>query len=113
MGYDRHVIYTERRPSPIPYIDVSDYDSDVILVSDTNSQTQNSTNPVIIDLVDTDSDEPIIVSEERNGSSGGPVQVLEDDEEQNRKPILPLKLRLKDRHKSKDRRNGGGRKRCR
>jgi hypothetical protein len=46
IGYDRHVIYTERRPSPIRFIDeidVSDYDSDVILVSDTNNnQRMNS-----------------------------------------------------------------------
>ncbi|RZC34848.1 E3 ubiquitin-protein ligase Topors-like [Asbolus verrucosus] len=67
IGYDRHVIYTERRPSPIPYIDeiaVSDYDSDVILVSDTNNnQAGQGGDPVIIDLVDTDSDEPIIVTD--------------------------------------------------
>ncbi|XP_063905223.1 E3 ubiquitin-protein ligase Topors-like isoform X2 [Zophobas morio] len=100
VGYDRHVIYTERQQSsPIHFIDevdVSDYDSDVILVSDTNNNQGQVSDPVIIDLVETDSDEPIIVSEERNE----PRCV----EEENRKPILPLKLRIKNRHKSKEKR---------
>lgn len=109
IGYDRHVIYTERRPSPIRFIDeidVSDYDSDVILVSDTNNnQRGQGADPVIIDLVETDSDEPIIVSEERNETRCA-------EEEQTRKPILPLKLRIKNRHKSKEKRRGKRRHRA-
>ncbi|KAJ8952867.1 hypothetical protein NQ314_007473 [Rhamnusium bicolor] len=61
IGYDRHIIYTERPHSPAPYIDVSDNDndSDVIIVGTTNPEE-----PVVIDLVNTDSDEPILVSHE-------------------------------------------------
>lgn len=103
VGYDRHVIYTERQhTSPIQLfdeIDVSDYDSDVILVSDTNNnQGAQGSDPVIIDLVETDSDEPIIVSEERN-------ETRCCEEEQNRQPILPIKLRIKNKHKSKEKRS--------
>ncbi|XP_008195988.1 E3 ubiquitin-protein ligase Topors isoform X2 [Tribolium castaneum] len=103
VGYDRHVIYTERQHSSpfrfVDEIDVSDYDSDVILVSDTNNnQGAQAQDPVIIDLVETDSDEPIIVSEERN-------ETRWCDEELNRQPILPLKLRIKNRHKSKEKKS--------
>ncbi|CAH0550996.1 unnamed protein product [Brassicogethes aeneus] len=101
IGYDRHVIYTERPSSPAPFIDVSDNDtdSDVVIVSATNPNE-----PVVIDLVNTDSDEPILISEQP-----APISHASTENAEARAPILPLKLRLK--HKRQRMRNKKHRRR--
>lgn len=98
IGYDRHIVYTERPQSPAPYIDVSDNDndSDVIIVGTTNPEE-----PVVIDLVNTDSDEPILVSQEEP-QLPLPISVERYTEPENRTPILPLKLRLKHKRQSRE-----------
>lgn len=98
IGYDRHIIYSERPQSPAPYIDVSDNDddSDVILVSATNPEQ-----PVVIDLVNTDSDEPILVSQEEP-QLPLPMPAERYAEPEGRAPVLPLKLRLKHKRQSRE-----------
>ncbi|KAG5894943.1 hypothetical protein JTB14_023292 [Gonioctena quinquepunctata] len=104
IGYDRNVIYTERPQSPPPYVvmlqdEVSDdgNDSDVIIVGSTNPEE-----PVVIDLVNTDSDEPILVSQE---DPPPPIAITEHSSEPEagtRTPLLPLKLRLKHKRQSRE-----------
>ncbi|KAJ8925565.1 hypothetical protein NQ315_009405 [Exocentrus adspersus] len=98
IGYDANIIYTERPRSPAPYIDVSDNDndSDVIIVGTTNQEE-----PVVIDLVNTDSDEPILVSQEEP-QLPLPIPAERYTEPERRTPILPLKLRLKHKRLSRE-----------
>ncbi|XP_074027312.1 uncharacterized protein isoform X2 [Leptinotarsa decemlineata] len=104
IGYDRNVIYTERPQSPPPYVvmlqdEASDdgNDSDVIIVGSINPEE-----PVVIDLVNTDSDEPILVSPE---DPPEPIPISEHSSEGEggtRTPVLPLKLRLKRKRQSRE-----------
>ncbi|KAJ8977023.1 hypothetical protein NQ317_013472 [Molorchus minor] len=81
---------------PAPYIDVSDNDdSDVIIVGTTSPQE-----PVVIDLINSDSDEPILVQQEE---SHMPMPIPERlSEPENREPVLPLKLRLKHKRQTRE-----------
>ncbi|CAH1116788.1 unnamed protein product [Phaedon cochleariae] len=111
IGYDRNVIYSERPQSPLPHVvtlqdEISDdeNDSDVIIVGSTNPEE-----PVVIDLVNTDSDEPILVSQE----NPVPIPLAEDNSEPEpapRAPILPLKLRLKHKRQSREKKKEKKRK---
>nr|CAH7742231.1 unnamed protein product [Callosobruchus chinensis] len=126
VGYDRHVVYTDAPRSPPPYVllpddDPSD-DSDVIIVG-----SSDPTDPVVIDLLNTDSDEPILVTQDEPMPVPvqEPVPVVDvtstpevDDLVtpitpaplpaagetprvlEDRPPLLPLKLRLKRKRQS-------------
>ncbi|CAH1993424.1 unnamed protein product [Acanthoscelides obtectus] len=127
VGYDRHVVYTDAPRSPPPYVllpdeDVSD-DSDVIIVG-----SSDPTDPVVIDLVNTDSDEPILVTQDEpmpvpvqepvpivdvtstpdvedvvvTGATQNatPVAAEPSRTHEDRPPLLPLKLRLKRKRQS-------------
>nr|CAI5847428.1 unnamed protein product [Callosobruchus analis] len=121
VGYDRHVVYTDAPRSPPPYVLLPDddpsEDSDVIIVG-----SSDPTDPVVIDLVNTDSDEPILVTQDEpmpvpvpepvpvvdvtstpevedvvSPTTTAPLPVAEDAPRvvEYRPPLLPLKLRFK------------------
>lgn len=90
IGYDRHIVYTERPRSPAPFIDVeSDSDnSDVILV-DVQPLTRPEEN-VVIDLLDSDSDNSVLMSNwptpALQMNSNQPMVISSDDDEGERAP---------------------------
>ncbi|CAH1114586.1 unnamed protein product [Psylliodes chrysocephalus] len=103
VGYDRHVIYSDRPQSPhvvsVPDdISESGNDSDVIIVGSSNSHE-----PVVIDLVESDSDEPIIVPDDSPLPALIPITVNSPEpERETRTPVMPLKLRLKHKRRSRE-----------
>ncbi|VEN46312.1 unnamed protein product [Callosobruchus maculatus] len=126
VGYDRHVVYTDAPRSPPPYVllpddDPSD-DSDVIIVD-----SYDPRDPVVIDLVNTDSDEPILVTQDEpmpvpvqepvpvvdvtsapevddvvTPSTPAPLPAGGETPRiiEDRPPLLPLKLRFKRKRQS-------------
>lgn len=131
IGYDRHVRYCDRPQTPAVHI-VSDYenDSDVAIASSTSPSFRVNNNPfqqpvfevieidsdtsrdsdviireptppVVVDLLDTDSEENTAppVQEPDTPSEHEENAALE---EENRKPILPLKIRLKHKRQSRE-----------
>ncbi|CAG9859424.1 unnamed protein product [Phyllotreta striolata] len=98
IGYDRHVVYS-MNPHTVTIDDGSESgnDSDVIIVGSSNPQE-----PVVIDLVDSDSDDPIVVPDD---SPTPPASIAVRDntpEQEARAPVLPLKLRLKNKRRSRE-----------
>lgn len=122
ITYDRHIIYTERPLSPTLFI-VSDHDddSDVTIVNTSEPVTRNNNpfesptievieinsdsshdsdiiigenpEPEIVNLIDSDTNDPSPsrVDSHRHSTS-----------EESRKPILPLKVRLKRKHQTRE-----------
>lgn len=131
IGYDRHIVYCDRPQAPAINI-LSDYenDSDVAVVNSTSSPFRVNNNPlqqpifeiieidsdssrdsdviireptppVVVDLLDTDSDENTVPTvQEPEASSEHEVNAAL--EEENRRPILPLKIRLKHKRQSRE-----------
>lgn len=118
IGYDRHIIYTTRPRSPTPYIEVDDNDnnseSEIIVVSDASSdviETNPPTPPAPI-VIELDSDDTIVESNDVLPSTSFPRPILLDDND-DRSPILPIKLRLKNKRKRKHRPNSKSKRRRR
>ncbi|CAG9762385.1 unnamed protein product [Ceutorhynchus assimilis] len=104
-GYDRYSIYTNRPQSPAPIYDddsrerveilSNSEDSDVVLVEPTPAE------PVTIDLVDTDSDDPILVSSWPSSTVVEPPSLPSTSPSGSSSPVmvsvsnLPPKLRYK------------------
>lgn len=116
IGYDRHVFYTRRPPIPIEIItDIDDSDSDVeVIEMDNNVVSSNSLQQPTIEVIeinsDTDSDVIIVNSEAETVEIQNQSGRETSEEEENRKPILPLKIRLKHKRLSKERRSKSKRK---
>lgn len=102
IGYDRHVLYTHRHIEIVSDIDNSsdsdvqvveseiieirsDTDSDVIIISD--SEVQNNGTNIITNNITTPA--PLVEEPETSNNN-------------NRKPILPLKIRLKHHRQSRE-----------
>lgn len=131
VGYDRHIVYCERPQTPsINILSDHENDSDVTVVNATGGTVSTShpfhrpifevieidsdsshdsdviirepTPPVVVDLLDTDSEEnaPPAVQETESLSEHEDPAVEEDET----KPILPLKIRLKYKRQSRDKR---------
>lgn len=114
IGYDRHVFYTRRPPIEI-VTDIDDSDSDVeVIETDNNAVSSNSLLQPTIEVIeinsDTDSDVIIVNSEAETVEIQNQSGRETTEEEENRKPILPLKIRLKHKRLSKERRSKSKRK---
>lgn len=109
IGYDRHVLYTHRHIEIVSDIDdTSDSDVQVVETEDTVTSTNSlpvQSNEVIEIRSDTDSD-VIIISDAENQNATSAVRETvsweESERRKPRKPILPLKIRLKCKGQSKD-----------
>lgn len=130
IGYDRHIIYSDQPLSPSINVLSDDYESDgqvavveepnitnnpfhrpVIEVIEINSEDSNDsdviirepTPPVVVDLLDSDTDDNVVIPQEENRPpESESTETNVEQQEENRKPILPLKIRLKHkRHKYK------------
>ncbi|KAF2894801.1 hypothetical protein ILUMI_11374 [Ignelater luminosus] len=130
IGYDRHIVYTDRPYSPTYSISDHDDDSDVAIVNisepvgadnnpfrrptieiiEINSDSSHDSDVIIretpvpeIVLVDSDS------TTEIDGRTPEPtnnnISESASESETNRKPILPLKIRLKHKRQSRERRS--------
>lgn len=130
IAYDRNVMYSVRSESPL--IDVNsefDNDSDITMVpspsvipenpfqtpvlevieinSDSSRDSdviiREPTPPVVVDLLDSDTDENANV--QRENGENLIANDVENVDEANRKPILPLKIRLKHRRQWRDKKS--------
>ncbi|KAF5307184.1 hypothetical protein FQR65_LT00700 [Abscondita terminalis] len=128
IGYDRHVIYSDRPHSPTYLISDPEDDSDVAIVNISEPITVNN-NPFrrpTIEVIEINSDSshdsdviigetpvPEVVLVDSDSNDGGKtteplnnnVNEDSDESEVNRKPILPLKIRLKKKRQSKEKRS--------
>lgn len=128
IGYDRHVIYSDRPHSPTYLISDPEEDSDVTIVNISEPITVNN-NPFrrpTIEVIEINSDSshdsdviigetpiPEVVLIDSDSNDGGRTpepqnnNISEDseDNEVNRKPVLPLKIRLKRKRQSKEKRS--------
>ncbi|KAF5301349.1 hypothetical protein FQA39_LY10747 [Lamprigera yunnana] len=123
IGYDRHVMYSDRRPqTPTFLISDLDDDSDVTIVdvAEPIAVTNNPFRRPTIEVIEIDSDsshdsdviigetpapEIVLIDSDSNEEERTAVPPSNDSEdtEVNRKPILPLKIRLKRKRQSKER----------
>lgn len=103
IGYDRHVLYTHRHIEIVSDIDNSS-DSDVQVIENDNSVT-STLEPQNVDVIeirsDSDSD-VIIISDTENHVVNNVENIDAIDEQESRKPILPLKIRLKCKRQSRE-----------